>query len=238
MTLTRKAFELPIQWFETMQTTPGFNTPRWAYGLEPDDIGMATDITAGWGIRINLIEFMISTNRYVPENEADQTIQRCQFLKLFNFSVYQDKILEWLNKSLKHTDSKLEFDLTCLYKTTKELKDHLRTQFKDLVKKDMDFDDEFIKLIEWYCNKYDVSFGYAVILFYQCGRARGIGQDYSQPINNLLRDYQREKGLNPVENMIEFLDGYTVSSDKENIYLYTLDQDMIKCPFDELELYL
>ena len=38
--------------------------------------------------------------------------------------------------------------------------------------------------------------------------------------------------------MIEFLDGYTVSSDKENIYLYTLDQDMIKCPFDELELYL
>lgn len=192
------------------------------------------------GIMVNLLQFIIEKETHAPEHKAS-ILKACKFLKLFDFLTYRKKHLEWYNRQ---SIEKLDFvlDHTCTYETIKILKNDLKAQFKKSKKISMGFEDEFINLIEWYCDKYDVSFSYAIVLFYQCGRALkisvnsdfyyygGMGRE-PKKCNHKETTDDKCKGFEAIKN-------YELSYDKENVYLHTPDNNKIKCPFERLELYL
>ena len=244
MVLIMEPLYLPEKWSNIMEPGGGSNPTVVA---SYDNRHKVTSHLVDWGIRNTLLEYVIKENKYsVPENEHDQILQKCQFLKLFNIPAFYTTFGKWYVELRKET----KFDhvsKTWLYKTVEELKNDLKKQFEnkdELIKINMEFEENDIySLIKSYSDRYSVSLGYAVVLFYQCGRARDIGlsPQCRDSIDKLFEQYQKDDPSmtpQPVTDMVKFLDRYTVSYDQENVYLHTPDTDPIKCSFDKLDLYL
>ena len=234
--LTEKSFELSVVWNEKMYNDFQLED---VYDSDVHRHNKPIQDKVEFGIMVYLIQHMIEKERYEPKHKTS-ILKTCKFLKLFNFLTYRKRHLEWFNKQEPKLD--LILDRTYTYDTEEALKNDLKKQFENTIEASMIFENKFVKLIEWCHNKHDVSFGYAAVLFYQCGRALKISTNtdfyYWGGMKAVPKKCSHTIEIDDSGDGFEAIRNYELSYDKENMYLHTPDKTKIECKFKQLDLCL
>lgn len=196
------------------------------------------------GLMVNVLQYMLEKKMYVPTKYEDyQMINRCEFLKTFNFLEYRENFKRWISEP-DPKETVLKVDRACTFESTRDLKEVLSTQFVNNPHKtiSMEFTKEFDDFITFYCNRWRPDLGFAMVLFGQCGRSLDRSNGfYDEIIEHLYTIYEQrycKKWPESPTSIGNMIGTYKTSFDKENVYLHTPDKGSVKCPFDKLDLYL
>ena len=227
-------FELPVVWHEKMYNDFQLED---VYDSDVHCHNKPIQDKVEFGIMVYLIQYMIEKEWYEPKHKTS-ILKACKFLKLFDFLTYRKRHIQWFNKPEPKPDLILDYDYT--YDTKEALKNDLKKQFENTTKVSMIFEDEFVKLIDWCHNKHDVSLGYAVVLFYQCGRALKISTNtdfyYWGGMDAESKKCSHTIAVGDNGDGFETIKNYELSYDEENVYLHTPDKNKIECNFKQLNL--
>ena len=222
------SYKLPRRWHNLIQKEPNL-----------------TETYIQGGITVYLLQSMLEKNEYIPKYDPYPIIQRCKFLKLFNYLSFDEVLGIWYrnNKDNRNANAQdITLDPICLYNTMDDVKLGIHSWFDPEEDIETPIDIGFSRFIlERYAADHNEEFEHVLIMFYQCGQA--LHRSLINPMHKLFEIFDCVNGVDALQNWTGVNSGtefqtmlkYRIRIEFDSVYLFTLNH---KCPFDELKGHL
>ena len=234
-----ETFEIPKIWYDIIQQN--------RESLEFKDEFWEMQETIEQGITVYAFHHILEKqlNADIPQFDPYPIRQRCIFLKQFNYTEIGDTFKKWEECFRKKIEiPQWPQGKTAWYDTTDALRKSIDQQFKDGPNTKISLNLEIQRrVIDIYCQKYNIPLEQALIIFYQCGLACYASQDWPKPFNTIFEIFEAIHGADVScnwtgsHNGTEFktITDYRFREDDHGLHLHIVNQ---MCRFNELKGHL